>query len=237
MTQKQQVIETMRNNGGFATFQQLNQIMDFSTWETKTPQASIRRIVQVNKEFFRVRPGLWALEECREAVYKKFDIQANNKKSEDTFSHSYYQGLIVELGNMRKYRTYVPSQDKNRKFLDQKLSEIVTEKELPSFASERISQRAKTVDVIWFNERIMPSGFYEVEHSTNITNSLDKFYELQDFRAKFYIVADESRHEQFNDYISRTLYKEIKPFVRFYNYENLVQLYDKQCALLEIEEL
>ena len=50
MTQKQQVIGTMRNNGGYATFQQLNRLMDFSTWKTKIPQASVRQIVQVNDE-------------------------------------------------------------------------------------------------------------------------------------------------------------------------------------------
>lgn len=47
MSQKDNVIEAMRKNGGYATFQQLNQIVDFSTWKTKTPQASIRQIVQV----------------------------------------------------------------------------------------------------------------------------------------------------------------------------------------------
>lgn len=54
MTQKQQVIEAMRRNGGYATFQQLNHIMDFSSWKTKTPQASVRRIVQINKVFFEL---------------------------------------------------------------------------------------------------------------------------------------------------------------------------------------
>lgn len=58
MTQKEYVIEAMRRNGGYATFQQLNQMVDFSTWKTKTPQASIRQIVQVYDEFFRIRPGL-----------------------------------------------------------------------------------------------------------------------------------------------------------------------------------
>ena len=47
MSQKDNVIEAMRKNGGYATFQHLNQIVDFSTWKTKTPQASIRQIVQV----------------------------------------------------------------------------------------------------------------------------------------------------------------------------------------------
>ena len=36
MTQKEYVIEAMRRNGGYATFQQLNQMVDFSTWKTKT---------------------------------------------------------------------------------------------------------------------------------------------------------------------------------------------------------
>ena len=44
-TQKEQVIEVMRQNGGYATFGQLNHLVDFSTWTTKTPQATVRRIL------------------------------------------------------------------------------------------------------------------------------------------------------------------------------------------------
>lgn len=131
MTQKQQVIETMRNNGGYATFQQLNRLVDFSTWKTKTPKASVRQIVQVNEEFFRIKLGLWALTDYKEEVLRKFDIQENNKDSEEAFTHSYYQGMIVELGNIHNFRTYVPNQDKNRLFLEKRLSEIATENELP----------------------------------------------------------------------------------------------------------
>lgn len=105
-------------------------------------------------------------------------IVENDVGSDEMFTHSYYQGIIVELGNMHNYTTYVPNQDKNKKFLEKKLCEITTEPELPDFTYEVIRNRAKTVDVIWFNERRMPFRFYEVEHPTNITNSLDKFYEL-----------------------------------------------------------
>lgn len=62
-----------------------------------------------------------------------------------------------------------------------------------AFTYSEILRRAKTVDTIWFNKRKMPCAFYEVEHSTDIKNSLNKFYELQDFRAKFYIVAAKER--------------------------------------------
>lgn len=237
MTQKQQVIETMKSNGGYATFHQLNHLMDFSTWKTKTPQASVRQIVQVNNEFFRIKPGLWALTDCKDEVLKKFAIQENDKDSEDIFSHSYYQGMIVELGNMHNFKTYVPNQDKNRLFLEKKLSEITTEKELPLFTTYDIINRAKTVDVIWFNERTMPCKFYEVEHSTNISNSLDKFYELQDYRADFYIIADESRHRQFDSLMERSMYRGIAKFVRFFNYDNLVKQYERECSLASMEKI
>ncbi len=238
MTQKQQVIETMKSNGGYATFQQLNHLIDFSTWKTKTPQASVRQIVQVNGEFFRIKPGLWALTDCKEEVLKKFNVQENDKDSEEVFSHSYYQGMIVELGNMHNFKTYVPNQDKNRLFLERKLSEIVTEKEMPSFTTyNSISNRAKTVDVIWFNERTMPCRFYEVEHSTNISNSLDKFYELQDFRADFYIVADESRRKQFDSLMERSMYRSIVNYVKFFNYDNLARQYANECSIASFEKI
>ena len=237
MSQKDNVIDAMRRNGGYATFQQLNQIVDFSTWKTKTPQASIRQIVQIHDEFFRIKPGLWALSECKDDVLKRFNIVENNSKSDDIFTHSYYQGMIVELGNMHKYKTYIPNQDKNKKFLERKLCELTTESELPGFTYDEIARRAKTVDVIWFNERRMPFRFYEVEHSTNITNSLDKFYELQDFRADFYIIADESRRSQFDSLLERNIYSSIRSYVRFFNYENLVSQYTKESALMQMDRL
>ena len=45
-TQTQQVIDTLRQQGGYATLGNMYQIVDASTWATKTPQESIRRIVQ-----------------------------------------------------------------------------------------------------------------------------------------------------------------------------------------------
>jgi len=52
MTQTQQVIEAIRNLGGYATFGKLNRAIDFSTWETKTPEASVRRIILICKNTY-----------------------------------------------------------------------------------------------------------------------------------------------------------------------------------------
>lgn len=153
--------------------------------------------------------------------------------SEEIFTHSYYQGIIVEIGKIKKYDTYVPPQDKNKKFLEKKLCEITTIDKIPDFTYDRLKRYAKTIDVIWFNERKMPCRFYEIEHTTDIKNSLSKFYELQDFRAVFSIVADESREKQFNDIISASMYSPIRNMVKFVSYEKLVKQFEREQMVVE----
>lgn len=224
-TQIDDIIEAMVKNGGYATLAYLNQNVDTSTWKTKTPFESIRCDLQRHKEFFKIQPGLWALEDYRDSVLKKFSIKENEKEQVETFTHSYYQGLITEIGNMKHFQTFTPLQDKNRLFLDKKLGDISTMKEMPEFTYEKIVKRARTIDTVWFNERNLPNAFYEVEHSTNIINSLNKFFELQDFRANFFIVADSKRKNEFDDKISQSIYNPIKSLVKFLDYESLSNQY------------
>ncbi len=226
MTQEQQVIETMRELGGYATFRRLNATVDFSTWKTKTPEASVRRIVQNSRHIFRIQPGLWALEECREDVLKLFELKIGNEQSEELFTHGYYQGLLVEIGKFRQQTTYVPAQDKNCLFIGQKLSDISDTTEIPAFTYDDLLKRARTVDVIWFNERMMPSAFYEVEHTTDIKNSLSKFYELQDFQAGFYIVANISRKKEFEDKLHVSIFSPIENRVKFLDYNKVATLHE-----------
>ena len=230
-TQIDDIIEAMQKNGGYATLAYLNQNVDTSTWKTKTPFESIRCYLQRNKDFFRIQPGLWALEDYRDTVLEKFAIKENEKEQIETFTHSYYQGLITEIGNMKRLLTYTPPQDKNRMFLDKRLGDISTMKEMPEFTYEKIVKRARTIDTVWFNERNLPNAFYEVEHSTNIINSLNKFFELQDFRAGFYIVADTKRRKEFDDKMSQSIYNPIKPLVRFLDYESLSNQHSKMSEL------
>ena len=226
ITQTQQVINVLRSVGGYATLRRLNELVDFSSWATKTPEASVRRIVQESPEIFKVQPGLWALEEMRDAVLRKFDLKLGDRKSEELFTHGYYQGLLVEIGKYRNQMTYVPAQDKNRIFIDKRLGEMTDTTELPEFTYEELRRKAKTVDVIWFNERRMPSDFYEVEHTTDIKNSLSKFYELQDFHAGFFIVADAKRKKEFEDKLHVSMFSPIEKRVKFLNYSQVVEIYE-----------
>lgn len=225
-TQEQQVIDVLRKTGGYATLRRLNELVDFSTWATKTPEASVRRIVQDSPEIFKIQPGLWALEEMRDAVLRKFELKPGNKKSEEVFTHGYYQGLLVEIGKYKHQTTYVPAQDQNRLFIDRKLGEITDTTELPDFTYDDLKRKARTIDVIWFNKRRMPSDFYEVEHTTDIKNSLSKFYELQDFNAGFYIVADAGRKKEYEDKLHVSMFAPIEKRVKFLSYKQVVDLYE-----------
>jgi len=225
-TQTQQVIDTLRKQGGYATLGNLYHIVDTSTWATKTPNESIRRIVQQSPDIFKIQPGLWALEEYRDKVMQKFELKSGNKKSEEEFTHGYYQGLLVEIGKFRHMTTYVPAQDRNRLFLDTKLGEISDTTDLPDFTYENLKRKARTIDVIWFNERKMPSDFYEVEHTTDIKNSLSKFYELQDFHSGFFIVANAMRKKEYEDKLHVSMFSSIEKRVIFLSYSQVVDLYE-----------
>ncbi len=233
MRQKDYVIQAMRTNGGYATFQKLNNTVDFSTWGTKTPYASIRRIVQTNKDFFRIQSGLWGLTEQKDAILDKLAIEEGDKKSIADFTHGYMQGIITEIGNIKHFNTYIPPQDKNRKFLEKKLCDLATVPQIYEFTYPEILKYAKTVDVIWFNERNLPNAFYEVEHTTDIKNSLDKFYELQDYRANFYIVAAQERKRQFENILSKSIYNGIREYIKFVSYDTLIRQYEKESIVID----
>jgi len=53
MKQYEYVIKAMEENGCYATLGQLYQKVDVSSWRTGTPFASIRRIVQDDRFFFK----------------------------------------------------------------------------------------------------------------------------------------------------------------------------------------
>ena len=232
MKQYEAVILTLERLGGQATLAELYQEVlkvEDCQWETKTPFASIRRIVQVRPEIFKVRPGLWALRSFQTKLglteYKPGKTLPDEAVKQ---SHSYYQGLLVMVGNLRGLATFVPNQDKNRLFVNKPLKDLRTIQELPSFSHEFLVKRCSTVDVTWFNNRQMPNSFFEVEHSTDIQNSLLKFHDLQDFYARMIIVADEHRRAEFEQKIKHSALSEIKDRVKFLGYNTLVRQYEDE---------
>jgi len=111
------------------------------------------------------------------------------------------------------------------------LSQHATLSTFPQFTYPHIVNRALTIDVSWFNERNLPYSFFEVEHTTNIQNSLLKFLDLQDFYANFYIVSSKERKKLFESKVNLSAFVPIKHRVKFLEYDYIAQLHSKTFAL------
>lgn len=240
MKQYEAVIKAMEREGGYATLGRLYQIVPTvaeCTWETKTPFASIRRIVQDPRFFFRIHPGLWALNDCRDRLPESVLPSGKTpvaKVSENT--HAYYQGLIVQVGVMRHMGTFVPLQDKNKPFMQGTLASVATVTAMYKFTYDETLRKAQTVDVVWFNERKMPEVFFEIENSTDMLNALSKFVQLQDFAARFFIVADALRKREFTDKVALTAFGDVRNRVLFESYEHIADLHAKLTELAMLEQ-
>ena len=123
MKQYEAVIQTLESLGGVATLGQLNQEVFKITeceWKTKTRFASIRRIVQTNKEIYKVQRGLYALVKCKKRLEQNGIVQLTKKNADSEevrqFTHGHYQGMLLTIGNLRGMETYAPNQDRNRPF-------------------------------------------------------------------------------------------------------------------------
>lgn len=245
MKQYEAVIETLKRLGGIATLGQLNQEVfkiEDCQWNTKTPFASIRRIVQEREEIYKIKPGLWALVSHQKQLEANGFIMENESNADSVmmkdFNHSYYQGLLLEIGNCRNLSTYVPEQDKNKKYAGTTLKSVRSLNTIPPFSFPELVHRSSSVDVIWFNERQMPCAFFEVEHSTDIQNSLLKFFDLQDFYSKMYIVADRKRMAEFDRKLHYGAFKELlnNKRVNFLSYDVLNKAYSQTIENKKIQQ-
>ena len=236
MTQSQAVIEAIRQLGGIAPLANIYNValsIPDCEWSTKTPFASIRRIVRHTKGIYVVRKGLYALESHRRQFEANGIVELTPaNESSDTvrqFTHSYFQGILLQVGNLRNLSTFAPQQDKNKQFLpNQTIGELRSRDNIPPFAYPDLVKRSSTVDVIWFNQRGLPHSFFEIEHSTDIQNSLLKFCDLQDFHARMVIVADKRRENEFVQKYHATAFEELykEQRVAFLSYDDLDKQYE-----------
>lgn len=242
-TQTEAVVETMERNGGYATLKHLYEnvpgVKD-TAWNTKTPFASIRRIVQLSRQFFKVRPGLWALESHRNKlpghIAALLSEPGRLAVRRDTASHYFYQGILTELGNMRGFKTYVPAQDKNRPFMERRLGDIAATTSLPSFTYDDIVMKVKSVDAMWFNRRRFPDTVFEVEFTTDFNKSLMKFQELVDFNINMTIVAPEPRRREYDAAVRWDVFTDLKARVDFWTCDRLIALHAHQAELHATEQ-
>ena len=78
----------------------------------------------------------------------------------------------------------------------------------------------------------MPKALFEVEHTTDIQNSLLKFQELRWFFVKMFIVADNKRRTEFAEKMKYSAFSELRnnKRVEFVSYDQLVSQYNLVSA-------
>ncbi len=216
MKQYKAVIKVMEEHGGYATlsylYERVPEVPDV-VWKTKTPFASIRRIVQHKRFFFKIKPELWALRSYKNKLLHGIITlveKGRETEEEGEFIHSYYQGMLIEIGNIKGFETYIPLQDKNKIFFDKPLSELVTLDDILRFTYEDVIQKVKSIDLFWFNERKFLDSFFEIEHTTDLKNALLKFLELQDFKIQMHIVSHKWKQREFLSKIEFTAFTPVK---------------------------
>ena len=65
------------------------------------------------------------------------------------------------MGKMRHLDSFVPDQDKNKLFLNQScLGDLRTIQVIPEYTYPQLVKRSSTIDVIWFNDRLMSHSFF-----------------------------------------------------------------------------
>lgn len=126
--------------------------------------------------------------------------------------HSVLQGRLIEIGNIRGFKTYSP--DKSKLFNNNKLSEISSVQSCPKLEFAEYDVLRK-IDVIWFTEKrdnLIPEFAFEVELSTGTWSGVGRLATLMDYRhVKMYVISNDLKKYQhvmhsFADYNDRYIH-------------------------------
>ena len=167
-------------------------------------------------------------EEVKEVAVAK--IRKETLKIE---THEDAEYFMLKLGEMLGYITYTC--DKKSKSNNVELGEAAMLKDLPAFAGERDMGFARYIDVIWFNEDENPLYCIEVEHTTNVVNSLTKLHQLGHFRVNFFVIASEDKRSKFETEMGKAPYRSEKDRYHFISYDELISLYESGDTFFKLK--
>lgn len=142
--------------------------------------------------------------------------------------HSILQGRLLEIGNIRGYKTYCPN--KSKKFNEKKLEEISTLESCPrlQFSDYNLLRQ---IDVLWFQNRgnnFIPEYAFEIELSTGIWSGVGRMATLIDYKnVRFYVVANDAR--KYNQVINS--FAEHQDRYRFVANDLIGELYSAEINL------
>lgn len=163
-------------------------------------------------------------------ISKPFEITKPKNTAEESL-HSVLQGRLIEIGNIRGYKTYCP--DKSRIFNNKVLSDISTLEKCPELQFTTYDV-LRQIDVLWFRERgnyLIPENAFEVELTTGTWSGAGRLATLMDYtNVNLYIISSDTKK-----------YKQVmNSFVEYknrYRHVPIEQLGDLYSAELNLKEL
>lgn len=161
----------------------------------------------------------------------KVKVKKEPEKAVSIVSHPDAEYYLLKLGEMFGYITYTA--DKSAKSNDVKLGEVSMATELPSFAGERDLNSARLIDVIWLGEDENPKCCFEVEHTMDITKSLNRLFQLQHFNVKFFVVSPEDKRTKYETEMDKYPFRKEKDRFSFISYEELEKLFNLGVPFFE----
>jgi hypothetical protein len=149
--------------------------------------------------------------------------------------HSSIEGMLLEIGTFFEYITY--TSDLNKCFDGKRLSELCGITEIPDFTYTELKSIISKHDAIWFTKArlLFPKYIFEVEQSTDFTNSMLKMYQLLNYDTKFVLVASERRKGLFADKINKEPFAKESRRFSFRSFEDIVKLYFNSVEHYELK--
>ena len=156
---------------------------------------------------------------------------SESKNTAEESLHSILQGRLIEIGNIRGFRTYCPN--KSKKFNSKKLSAITNLEKCPELQFSDY-ETLRQIDVLWFREKrknFIPEYAFEVELTTGTWAGVGRLATLMDYSdVNLYIISNDLRKYK----------KVIHSFWDFrnrYSHIPIEQLGDLYSAELQLKEL
>ncbi|MBM4424337.1 MAG: hypothetical protein FJ030_13280 [Chloroflexi bacterium] len=143
--------------------------------------------------------------------------ELREKTTAEESYHSVLQGRLLEIGNIRGFRTFSPN--KSKRFNGKPLADLATLDTCPplQFSNHDLLRQ---IDVLWFREKgqnFIPECAFEVELSTGTWSGVGRLATLLDYaNARLYVISDDAQKYDkvigtFSDYLSR--YKHVPTYL------------------------
>lgn len=231
ITWKEVVESALQELGGEAKLPEIyKKIQDNQKTRTNpTWNATVRRTLQQYTVFQPKGKGLWALKEIPARV---LPVEMQPNIVDVQLDHASAQGMLLNLGKLHRFETYAPPTDATaRQFNNAPLSEFVTVRNLPLFASPSRLKDFKNVDVIWLTgkgDNLVPIYAFEVEHTRDLKAALLRLYQFvaSNLMTQLFIVAPSEKAVKFETEIIKPPFEDVRERFAFRSYTDLVPFYN-----------